>query len=155
MRTAAAWLCVMSAAWVVSPAMAEDESPPDWRGDAGSTTQEWDFLDGASPSHNYFSPDGTSGINSNPYGDGPPLAQAEGTYDGDGGPNSDGAWEDYTIDFFIENKVELDESSWKDLRVQATYSGTAPSISITSVGSISWQSVGSSTIDLGDGWSLL
>lgn len=47
---------------VASPALALDVRPPSWRGDDGSTTQQWDFLDDTNP----LAPDGM--LNDNPYG---------------------------------------------------------------------------------------
>ena len=57
------------------PSYADDLTPPTWRGDPGSTVQEWDFLTNGTgptpdPPFEYweYTPDGTEVTYDNPYG---------------------------------------------------------------------------------------
>jgi hypothetical protein len=69
--------------------MAEDMSPPEWRGHPKSTAQEWDFMM-AEPPDPYL-PDGTSGITNNPYGN-VYCHSIGGEYLPYTGPGPGGAW---------------------------------------------------------------
>ena len=150
MRHLLAWSCVAAVMAAVSTAPA-DVAAPDYRGDDGSTCQEWDFLTGSGPTFNYLAPDGTEGITYTPYD--PPLAQVTGDYVPDTGPGPGGAWSDYALDLFIHNAVELDPDSYKKLRVQATYRDSPPAIDITSAGE-AWTRGDSFTVPLAGGWSV-
>ncbi|MCJ7544724.1 MAG: PEP-CTERM sorting domain-containing protein [Phycisphaerae bacterium] len=110
-------------------AIAEDVAPPSYRGQPGSTTQEWDFLT-AGPS--YSLPDGTSGITDNPYGNAVLSVENESgdaTYKANTGPGPGGAWElwdtpvgtDY-MHLYIPNTHNTGPGTYKDLRIQVTYS---------------------------------
>ncbi|MHC4718729.1 MAG: hypothetical protein ACYS5V_17325 [Planctomycetota bacterium] len=143
------WTCATAVMAAVSTAPA-DVAPPDYRGAEGATCQEWDFLTGLTPTWDYLAPDGTDGITDNPYGT--PLAQAKGQYTEDWGPGPGGAWSDYTVDVFVQNRVELEPDSYKKLRVQATCTGEPPAIALSSAGQ-TWTRVDAWSVDL-DGWTV-
>ena len=101
----------------VSVAWAEDMVIPPYRGEPGSTTQEWDFMTGGVDDGmhaGYPQPDGTRGITHNPYGTAS-LNVAYGHWDM-------GVWYDFfLIDIFVPNRPDAGANSFKNLQVQVTY----------------------------------
>ena len=109
---AIAGIMLMLSAW----ALADDLNPPAWRGDPGSTFQNWTFS--AEPA-NYY--DIAPEVVDNPYGD-PAIIDSYGDnglwYDSYEG--RDGVWHAYW-DFYIDlpNNPVANES--KDIQIQFTY----------------------------------
>jgi len=116
----------------VPGALAEDVAPAPYRGEPGSTTQQWDFMTAGEPlgpeTVYYPAPDGTGGITDNPYG----VADLEimgvwMTHDPAAGPGNGGAWFDYEImDIVVPNQVVPPLNTWKDIRIQITYYDPTP-----------------------------
>jgi hypothetical protein len=94
-------------------AQADDLYPPPWRGDPGSTFQQWTFDDGDNPA--------IPELSDNPYGTptatmGGPLAN---WFDQNGFPRQ-GLWGDLdSIDLWIPNQPE--PNLYKEIWVQVTY----------------------------------
>jgi hypothetical protein len=134
MKHAVTYLMVGAVALMLSASglRAEDEAPPPWRGVAGSTTQEWDFVtEGLQPNppnpvYHYDSPDGASGITGNPYGS--PTLTVDNTWSWSGvwddgfGPGDGGAWVDFDqMCVEIPNTGNIEDGTWKDLQIQITF----------------------------------
>jgi hypothetical protein len=117
-------VCVSVLLAMSSAAFADDLFPPDWRGAAGSTFQEWQFSTNANPA--------PPSIDGNPYGD--PLAQITGQYPYTRWKSTDqghqGVWtfEDFMILDLPNNPVPNDT---KLIWIQITYyaaNGTDPEL---------------------------
>ena len=123
-------LLAASAAW------AESVAPPSWRGQALSTTQEWDFFMPTSYGYGgalYDNPDGTGGIyHQFPWGsiDNDLLILMPENYDpmsfySSGGYGAGGYWrlphEQLEMLVFIPNSLVTGGDSYKDVRIQITY----------------------------------
>jgi hypothetical protein len=124
-------MAVVVGTCAASAALADDIAPPTWRGDPGSTFQEWDFLTNANPA----SPE--PGTLSNPYGS--PTATislgsyASGYYDEYPPGNRLGAWDVGRgtdpndpnsigrITLWVPNTGLDEPETWKDIVVQVTY----------------------------------
>jgi hypothetical protein len=112
-----------------SVAWAEDEAPPDWRGEAGSTVQEWDFVTAGPDTYPYImynAPDGTNGITSNPHGPAGLTVDNSlyyaGVWQDDLGPGEGGAWIDFDqMCIEIPNTGNIEQGTWKDLQIQITF----------------------------------
>ena len=142
---------------VATGASADDLRPPDWRGQLGTTLQDWDYLTGDNP----VGPDGDYG-DQNPYGE--PLCTLSGPEDMEwsleSSSNRNGLWAAVlNADFYLPNDPEPDLEKW--IRVQVMYRvvgpHTAPSSVTAAIGTDVFDGTLTETITLyghGYGWKL-
>jgi hypothetical protein len=128
-------LMVVAVGILVSPAAGSDLSPPAYRGQAGSTVQEWDFMTsgtlvgdpGQGPTSNWYSaPDGFSGITNNPYGTATLSVEGDSRYwvppGYHNGPGTGGVWYDFSAMYIhVPNQPSAPPENWKALRLQVTF----------------------------------
>jgi len=141
----------VTVAFLSAAGLADDISAPTYRGQDGSTTQEWDFVTSGQTSGYYPQPDGTGGITDNDYGT-PYATVSGGSYDAD-----DDAWYDFTqLSFFVPNTGDYGAETWKDMRVQVTFhddsgNDTPPEISMGADNEI-WASQTGSVVSASGNW---
>ncbi|HAU36207.1 MAG TPA: hypothetical protein DCX07_00635 [Phycisphaerales bacterium] len=149
-------------------AQADDMNSPSYRGQTGYTTQEWDFTTSGDPMFYgvYWNPDGTGGINYNPYGTGIILATVSansepGSWQNNVGPSAGGAWTDFASMLFKVPNVPAEpepSDKYKLLRIQVTFydanvSYRTPTVAIPASEYETWQQVGSGiSHTFGNGW---
>ncbi|MBN8596275.1 MAG: hypothetical protein J0L78_01245 [Planctomycetes bacterium] len=142
--------CALLAVVLVgSTAFAEDINPPAWRGIAGSTYQNWDFL----PNTPQGAPD--AGVN-NPYGS-PIASAAPATYVAQMGARS-GIWQLNSEDAlqFIVPALNVPAVTNSELWIQVTWFGPVPPLAFGYLGdnTTPLDFLGQSTLELADGWHL-
>lgn len=122
----AVWACA------VSSVSADDVAPPTWRGDPGSTFQEWEFLTSANPatpesvSNPYGSPSASISLgwaNSDYWPEYPPLGGTGrmGVWDLGRGIDPGHPADIGRITLTIPNRDFTPPGSYKDIVVQVTY----------------------------------
>jgi len=133
------------------PTSAEDLAPPSYRGDAFSTTQEWDFVtSGTLETGFYLAPDGVGGITNNPFGDATATIY-EGSWHSGDGPGPGGAWYTDLLEFVVPGGGPSGPATYRLLRLQATFydpQGREPNVLVFD----DFVEQGASTEPIGDDW---
>lgn len=139
-------VCVCSACEL---AFGIDAAPP-WRGDPGSSLQEWIFITGGGGGAGvYFEPDGAW---ANTYG-APMAVFAAGAWIDGGGLSADGAWSGSFSQYWIPNDP-FTPAQGKQMRIQMVWKDVAPAASVQDVAGSPWACDSFFDIFLLDGWVL-
>ncbi len=127
-------IVLLLAALAISPVLADDFMPPDWRGEPLTVMAEWDFVTDFNPDRYNIYPDllQTVGDGTHALGDAVTHAHASETVFWAGEPGVDGVAQTFElpgeIDFFLVNWI--DDYEFKHIWIQITYGGQgAPSVS--------------------------